>query len=157
MNLNIYISIFFFSFLSLAYSQQSPVTTGGDSKDISGSVAFSIGQVVFHSDTSTDYKINQGVQQPYELFITETETAIELKNIIVFPNPVSNKLIIKKDRLNDNLFYQLISLNGTILLINKIFKDETLIDMELMPSGLYILKIKNLNGDFIIYKVIKNF
>jgi len=51
----------------LAIAQQSPVSVGGIATGSSGSVSFSIGQLVDDTYSNGNYTITQGLQQPYEV------------------------------------------------------------------------------------------
>ena len=67
---HIYRAIFLFFSLLLSpfvYAQQSAHSGGGDGASTKGSVAFSIGQVVYSSYTAVAGTEGQGVQQRYEL------------------------------------------------------------------------------------------
>ena len=52
----------------LAIAQQSPVSAGGVATGTSGTVSFSIGQLVDDTYSSGNYTITPGVQQPYEVY-----------------------------------------------------------------------------------------
>ena len=67
---HIYRAIFLFFSLLLSpfvHAQQSAHSSGGDGESTKGSVAFSIGQVVYSSYTAVAGTEGQGVQQRYEL------------------------------------------------------------------------------------------
>lgn len=71
---------FFFFFLSFSvYSQESTNASGGDAKGINGSVAYSIGQVMYTVKSTSEGTVGQGVQQRYE--IAEVFTALETELI----------------------------------------------------------------------------
>jgi gliding motility-associated-like protein len=56
-----------FSLGSFAYAQESVHASGGDAQGVGGSVAFSVGQVVFTTHSSSTGIEAQGVQQRYEM------------------------------------------------------------------------------------------
>ena len=51
----------------LAVAQQSPVSAGGDAKGTTGTISFSIGQLVDDTYSSGSNTVTEGVQQPYEV------------------------------------------------------------------------------------------
>ena len=55
-------------------AQTSVNATGGDASGSGGSVSYSVGQVVYTTNTGTSGSVAQGVQQPYEISVV---TAIE--------------------------------------------------------------------------------
>ena len=52
-----------------AQAQQVTNATGGDASDIGGTFAYSIGQIVYTTNTSTNGSLTQGVQQPFKISI----------------------------------------------------------------------------------------
>ena len=100
----------------LAQAQESTNATGGDASGSGGTVAYSVGQVVYTTNTDASGTVNQGVQQPYEIFtvgIKETELNISLS---VFPNPTADNLTLQiSDYNNEKLSYQLFDMQGKLL------------------------------------------
>ena len=72
----LFIGLVVFSFTA-AQAQQSANSAGGDGGSSSGSVAFSIGQVVYSSYTAVAGTEGQGVQQRYEL--------VKVKSVVPLP------------------------------------------------------------------------
>jgi gliding motility-associated-like protein len=70
------IGLVFFRFTA-AQAQQSAHSAGGDGSSSTGSVAFSIGQVVYSSYTAVSGTEGQGVQQRYEL--------VKVKSVVPLP------------------------------------------------------------------------
>lgn len=68
-----------FSLGSFAYAQESAHASGGDAQGVGGSVAFSIGQVVYSTHSSLAGNELQGVQQRYEM--AKVFSALELATI----------------------------------------------------------------------------
>ena len=101
-------------FLSVGYAQaqQSANAAGGDATGSGGSVAYSIGQVVYTANTSPSGTVSQGVQQAYEIFligINETELNSSLS---VFPNPILDNLTLQiSDYNNEKLSFHLYDLH----------------------------------------------
>src|SRR5688572_14704694 len=79
---------------SFVQAQESVNSAGGDATGSGGTVAYSIGQVVYTTNTGTSGEVAQGVQHAYEIYtfgINQTELNISLT---VFPNPTANNLTL---------------------------------------------------------------
>jgi gliding motility-associated-like protein len=78
---HIYRAIFLFFSLLLSpfvHAQQSAHSSGGDGESTKGSVAFSLGQVVYNEFSSGTGSERQGVQQRYELVQVKSATEFPL-------------------------------------------------------------------------------
>lgn len=153
------ISIVIGLFHSYVSAQENINTSGGNTSGSVGSVAYSIGQTVYNTHTSTNASVSQGVQQPYEIsIVTEVKEAKDiLLSFVVYPNPTTNLLKLKTNSYNnDNLTYYLYQLDSKILETKKIENAETSISMEHLASGVYFLKISELNKDIKTFQIIKN-
>jgi len=143
--------------LSQIFAQGNINSTGGKATGTDGTVNFSVGQTVFNTFSSETGTISEGVQQPYEIFIT---TGIELITINlglkVFPNPTTNILNLTVENNDNELSYQLFNNDGKMLKYEKIDSKETQIEMlDLLPASYFLRVIEN---DQIVksFKIIKN-
>ena len=140
-------------------AQEAVLTSGGDATGSGGSVSYSVGQIVYTTNTGTNGSVAQGVQQPFEI---STVTAIaEAKGIILncsaYPNPATNFLTLKIENYKiENLSYQIYDISGKLLLNNKINDTETSIPMESMSSANYFLKVIQSDKEVKTFKIIKN-
>lgn len=138
-------------------AQQTTDATGGDAFGIGGSVAYSVGQIVYTTNSSITGSEAQGVQQPYEISIVlelgESLMGIDLQ---VYPNPTNNFLTLnlEKNELS-NLSFQMFDANGKVIESKKITSPTETICMENLPSAMYFLKITN-SKEIKTYKIIKN-
>ncbi|TBX66116.1 T9SS type A sorting domain-containing protein [Flavobacterium silvisoli] len=72
------------------------------------------------------------------------------KLISIYPNPTKNTLNV--DLINKNLTnskYQILDLNGRIILEDNLNNDTNRINVESLSNGLYIFKIENLSAKFV--------
>jgi hypothetical protein len=126
------------------HAQESVNATGGDATGSGGTVAYSIGQVVYTTNTDASGTVSQGVQQAYEIFtvgIKETELNILLT---VFPNPTSDNLSLQiSDYNNEKLSYKLFDMQGKQLSNGQITAQQTQIDMTGLPTATYFVNIVN--------------
>ena len=128
----------------LAQSQESANASGGDATGSGGTVAYSVGQVVYTSNTSSSGTVDQGVQHAFEIYtvgIKETELNISLS---VFPNPTVDYLTLQiRDYNNEKLSYQLFDMQGKQLSNGQITAQQTQIDMTGLPTATYFVNQEN--------------
>lgn len=140
-----------------AQAQQATNAVGGDASGSGGTVAYSIGQVFYTTNTNASGTVNQGVQQPHEIFtvgINKTELSISL---LAFPNPTVNNLTLQiQDYHNKKLLYHLYDVQGKLLNSGQVTTQQTLINTDHLPSSTYILNITQQNKTIESFKIIKN-
>ncbi len=149
---------FLFSFSMKAQtSHQVLSASGGDATGSGGSVAYSVGQIVYTTSTGTTGSVAQGVEQAYEIYsvgIKETTLNISLS---VFPNPTSDFLTLKvEDYNNEALSYNLIDEQGKLILSAQITNQETQVAMSTLARGSYFINIVQANKKIQTFKIIKN-
>jgi hypothetical protein len=143
----------------LLRAQNTIPAAGGGATGSGGSASYSIGQIVYTTNTGTNGSAAQGVQQPYEISVA---TAIkDAGNIslgfVAFPNPATDFIKLKIENYEvDNLTYSLFDINGIKLKTNKIESYETTVNMRTLWPSIYFLKIFDRNKEIITYKIIKN-
>ena len=142
----------------MAQAQESVNASGGDATSSGGTVAYSVGQLVYTTNTSSSGTVSQGVQQAYEIYsvgIKETELNISLS---VFPNPTADNLTLQiSDYNNEKLSYQLFDLQGKLLNNGQVTAQQTLINTSSLSPATYFINVLNKeNKQVQSYKVIKN-
>ena len=138
-------------------AQTSANSAGGDATGSGGTVAYSIGQVVYTSNISGTTSIAQGVQQGYD--ITTVGISADEKNIslTVFPNPTTEDLKLKiTDTLGENLSYTLTDAQGKQLKTGAIKENETHIEMKALANGIYFMQVNETTKNLKTFKVVKN-
>jgi len=137
------------------HAQQSPTATGGEATGTGGTASYSVGQVVYTTNTGTNGSVAQGVQQPYEISTTVgiNETSINLE-LSVYPNPTTNYLTLKTDD-NTNMSYQLYDLQGKVIENKKVSSNATNISLEGQPTATYFLNVVKNNQIVKTFKIIK--
>jgi len=149
-----------FGFGTAIRAQNSIPTTGGNATGSGASVSYSIGQVVYTTNTSITYgSVAQGVQQPFEISVPTTleeAKGISLE-MVIYPNPVTDLLRLKVDNHEvESLRYQLYDINGNVLLSNKVEGKESDISMQNFLPSVYFLKVTDNNKVIKTFKIIKN-
>ena len=138
------------------YAQQATTASGGNASGSGGSVAYSIGQIVYTTNTGTTGSVVQGVQQPYEISIRTglNEIGINL-NLSAYPNPTTNYLMLQIDNYDKALSYQLYDISGKLIESNTVVANSTTIKMEQMQTATYFLKVTQNNTLVKTFKIIK--
>jgi hypothetical protein len=141
-----------------AQAQESANASGGDATGSGGTVAYSIGQIVYTTNTGGSGSVAQGVQHAYEIFtvgITETELNISLT---AFPNPTTENLTLQiSDYNNEKLSYQLFDIQSKQLSNGQVTAQQTQINMNGLPSATYFINVVNQENKIVqSYKIFKN-
>ena len=145
--------------LSEIRAQEAVPATGGNALGSGGSVSYSVGQIVYTTNTGTPGSMAQGVQQPYEIsVVTSLEEANGINLVFsAYPNPTMDYVKLKAENYStENLTYQLFDISGKLLFSQKIGSTETSISMENFPSATYFLKVIENNKELKTFKIIKN-
>jgi hypothetical protein len=139
-------------------AQESANASGGDATGGGGTVAYSIGQVVYTTNSGSNGSVAQGVQHTFEIFtvgIKQTELNILLT---AFPNPTTENLTLQiSDYKNEKMSYQLFDMQGKQLSNEQVTAQQTQINMNGLPSATYFINVLNQeNKKFQSFKIIKN-
>jgi len=143
--------------LTSLQAQESVNATGGNASGSGGTVAYSLGQVVYTTNSGTSGSVSQGVQQAYEIStvgIKETELNISLS---VFPNPTIDHLTLQiHDYNNEKLTCQLFDMQGKLLISEVITSNQIQINMSDFPVATYFMIVMQKNRKIQSFKIIKN-
>lgn len=142
----------------IAHAQEAANTAGGNGTGSGGTVAYTIGQVLYTTNTGSGGAVAQGVQHAYEIFtvgINEAEAKISLT---AFPNPTADNLILQiVDYKNAMMSFHLFDLQGKQLSFGPIMAEQTQIYISNLPSGTYFINVVNQeNKEVHSFKIIKN-
>ena len=142
------------------HAQDSLTSAGGKATGSGGTASYSVGQVVYTTNTGTNGSVAQGVQQVYKISTVrlgtrETEPNISLS---IFPNPTTDNLTLKiGDYNNEKLSFRLYDMLGKLLSNGKIVTQETKIEMTNLPSTTYFVNVVNQENKKVqTFKIIKN-
>jgi len=140
-----------------AFAQETVPATGGDATGAGGSSSYTVGQVVYTTNTGTNGSVAQGVQQPYEIStavgIEVTEINLEL---VAYPNPTTNVLNLNIGNYNnEKLTYQLYDMQGKLLDSKKVVNNSTTIVMHELPKSTYLLSVLDNNSLIKTFRIIK--
>jgi len=139
-------------------AQTSFNATGDNASGNGGSVSYSVGQVVYTTNTGANGSVAQGVQQPYEISqITGIEEAKGINlTVSAYPNPTADYLTLTvKDVELSTLHFQLYDMNGKLLQSEKITGNQTSIVMSNLVPATYFVKVIQSNKEVKTFRVIK--
>ena len=139
-------------------AQTAVTATGGDASGSGGTVAYSVGQVVYTTNTGTNGSVAQGVQQPFEISVVTGIEEAKGINLMVsaYPNPTTDFLTLKVENYdNTNLSYQLLDMNGKLLESKKLECNQTSIVMSNLVPATYFLKVIQGEKEVKTFKIIK--
>ena len=140
-------------------AQTSVNATGTNASGSGGTVSYSVGQVVYTTNTGTSGSVAQGVQQPFEISVVtgiEEAKGINL-SVSAYPNPTTDYLTLSISEFEiSNLTYQLYDISGKLLQSEKITGNQTNIVMSNLVPANYFVKVIAGNQLIKEFKIIKN-
>ncbi len=143
--------------LTAMQAQKAVLTNGSIALGSGGSMCYSIGQIVYTTNTGTNGSVAQGVQQPHEMYVGLEEGKTSNLNFTAYPNPASDAITLKVENLNYSTYtYSLYNMNGKLLEIKKLKGNETIIDMSNLVAATYYLKVTDNMKEVSTFKIIKN-
>jgi hypothetical protein len=126
------------------HAQESISTSGGMAYGYGGSVSYTVGQVVYTTNSEITGSVAQGVQQPYEILDesgSDLATGISLQ-CSVYPNPVEKVLTLQVQYyINESITYSLYDSNSQLLKTDVVENKKTLILMSNLPPTTYYLVV----------------
>ena len=128
------ISLFLFPTASI--SAQQVISSAGSTKE---NISWTIGEVVTET-TIGDFCVLQGFNQSDDLgpvSIEPVKSAIEFN---IYPNPVTDKLIIECQN-NESYIWKLTNLIGQEIAHSQPFASNTTVDMTVYTPGNYLLTV----------------
>jgi hypothetical protein len=139
-------------------AQESVPAAGGEAMGSGGSSSYTVGQVVYTTNTGNNGSVAQGVQQPFEISTTigieVTEINLEL---VAYPNPTNNALTLNIGNYNnEKLTYQLYDMQGKLLDSKQLDNNSTTIGTQDLPASTYLLNVLDNNSLIKTFRIIKN-
>ena len=141
-----------------SFAQEAILPAGGDGSGSGGSVAHSIGQILYSSSSGASTGLIYGVQQPYEISVATGLEKYEDIDLVLstYPNPVNDILVLKAEsQIWRDLQFQLYYSDGRIFKSQKVLDAETDIDMSQFTPGVYLLRVSLENTPVKTFRIIK--
>ena len=146
--------LFFLLFTSVLVSAQEVVSTQGDSyTNSSGSIDFTIGEVVINTGSDGSNDLTQGFHQTNWNFVS-IEHHVPSYEAIIFPNPTSEILTIKTSTF-ENVTYALYDVQGKLVIQDKLSSLQTPIQVSQLAPGAYSLILNNHAQNLKTFQLIK--
>ena len=148
-------TLLLFSFLAAgSLSAQEVVSIqGGSYSNASGSIDFTLGEVIIATGTDGANEITQGFHQTNWKFLGVEDFASNYEAII-FPNPASEVLNIRASMF-ENVTYTLYDLQGKLVMQDILSAKQTPIQVSQLASGPYLLTLNNHTQNLKTFKLIK--
>lgn len=143
--------------ISFVQAQTSINSAGGSVSQPAGFTSYSVGQPFIVPQFSISGSIFPGIQQTYEISITEGIDSHPEISINVYPNPVNDYLILSLPLSQniENITTKLMDIQGTSLRFNEIHDTKTRIDVSTLAPGTYFLRINMDNRVLKVFKILK--
>ena len=139
--------ITFFATSNFTQAQESVNSIGGVITGSGGTVSFSIGQMVYTTDSKEAGSVVQGIQRPYKITTTDIKKLDNNISFKAYPNPASDDLFLETNAFrNEKLNYQLYDMQGKLIMTNPIEIPKTQINMRALAVGAYVIHIYNTNN-----------
>ena len=123
-------------FFSIVLNAQEVVSTQGDSfYNGTGSIDFTLGEVIISTETDGTNTITQGFHLGVVDFATEHE-------VVIFPNPASDWVFIRFKAF-ENVTYTLYNAQGKLVKQDILTATQTPIQISQLAPGAYLLHLKN--------------
>jgi len=153
------VALFLFGFgLVTAQAQEAVIAAGGDASGSGGTVAYTVGQLVYTTHKGTTGSVAQGVQQAFEISVISGLKEVKGINLTIsaYPNPTTDFLNLKVENYNNqNLSYQLLDMSGKLLETKKLEGEQTRIGMSNLAHATYFVKVIRNNNEVKTFKIIK--
>jgi hypothetical protein len=145
-----------FVFCHALAAQQVVATAGGTMGNPNGSMSYTIGEGVAKTLTKGDKTLTQGFQQGSVSVIEIKKPADSEFTILVFPNPVTDKLTLKIDKEDVSGFqYLIFDINGKLMAQKYLESNESEVPVNQLAKGSYFLKVQAGVKELRIFKIIK--
>jgi len=152
--MNKYFFLFLLAISVTAYSQDLPqqvVASAGDQyTNASASVSWTVGELVIATLSSSSVTLSQGFQQGNLTVNTLVDQDMLDFNLKAYPNPVIDILILETDEKQQ--MYQVINMQGEVVLNGNITAVLQEIDFTNLPNGVYLLSVDQKQTHKIIKK-----
>jgi hypothetical protein len=147
-----------FCYSVLSYGQEQAVmgAAGVEASNIAGQVSFTIGEMVVETAQTPNNIVTQGYHQS-ALVVTAIGDPIADLNLLVYPNPTSDWVILESSKLQNIVSVSLYDMTGSLVQSYRNNQTNQLtIDMSNISAGTYLLvaesTLKNQSQTFQIIK-----
>jgi Secretion system C-terminal sorting domain len=157
MKVKLFLLSLFFSVVS--FGQQAIDSSGGNATGSGGSASYSVGQITYQSYSGSTGKVSQGVQQPFEIFVTLKNNEFNYSfTANLYPNPTASTAILSLENQEPNgeMEYNLTDITGKLITKGNINAKETVIDVAILAEACYFLNVISENKTIKTFKLLKH-
>jgi hypothetical protein len=156
-NISLAVAVGTMLFVSISiHAQQVISSTGGTASNGSGTLSFTLGELVIDTRTSGGTTITQGFHQTKLTITAVSELPCLTFSITAFPNPTSDFVTLKTARENnEKLTYGLFDMQGKLLLKGELLQGEAQVPFATFAAATYIIKITKEGKDIKTLKIVK--
>jgi hypothetical protein len=145
-----------FSFLPCSLLAQNDVlASGGNASSTSGSISYSIGQVVYTNESNASGSIQLGVQQPYTVTPIAVHEPWRALAVGLYPNPTRGQILIEMPEFIPGITASIFDMGGYLVEQFPLQSTKTLLSAEAWPAAQYIIQLSDASGNSSEYKLIK--
>jgi hypothetical protein len=143
--------------ITALHAQTEVLSSGGDAFGNGGSYSYSVGQIVYLFTNDATGSSSAGIQQPFEFFSVDVDENSDVcLSMSVYPNPAQSRVELNVEKISvENLSYQLFDMSGQLIHKHTIVAQQSPIDMETLPSGMYLLQVLKTNTTVQSFTIIK--
>ncbi|PQJ79567.1 T9SS type A sorting domain-containing protein [Polaribacter porphyrae] len=147
----------FFLISALGTFSQKATLSSGEEATGNGSVSYSVGQVFYTTNSSSNGSSLEGIQQSVELFVLSNSDFKDLVlKAVVYPNPIQNSInLILENTSLKQLKYHLYDIKGIAIKKGSINLKKTTIDISKYSTGIYLLKVIGKDKPLKTFKILK--
>lgn len=144
-----------FLFCSTLMAQERSVASGGEASGTGGTVSYTIGLPDFQTYSGSNGTISEGVQQAYELLSLNVNDWNKDFQVVFYPNPVTDYLVIEVPETDAELTYNILSHSGQLVKSGNLSEIKTSIEVRSFVSEGYFIEIRKNNQLVRHYQFIK--
>jgi hypothetical protein len=154
--------LFLFLFAGFAtgvVAQETVSAAGGEATGNDGTVSYTVGQVVYSTNSGTTGVVSEGVQQPFEIYVVTALNDLEGMDlsVLAYPNPTTHFLILEiEGNLQPEYRAALYDFSGKLVIQKKVTASKTEFATGNLVSATYLLKVSDGNHLVKTFKIIKN-
>lgn len=127
---------------------------GSDSETSEFQYQYTLGQAIQGVKSISNGYLTEGFHQP-ALVVTNVKDYSSEIDFKIYPNPTAHHVVVETSG-NEYLSYRLQATNALVIQTGKLSDNNTIIEMETIPAGIYLLTIIQNTHILSTAKIIKN-
>jgi len=138
------------------YAQQVISSSGETGQNSSGTISYTLGEMVIATQTNGINTITQGFHQTQLIVTAIQEHSDPGFSITAFPNPTNDFVILKIEKGESrNIEFIVFDALGKTLLKEKLTDSEQKVTFKLLNAGNYFIKVLKNKIEVKIFKIVK--